>query len=299
MQGGFLLWYVLFRKRRLDLGSVPVVLLLVSTSLATMIFAGNRGSILQIFTIIALAFMLSGREFKVKQAAIAGVLLSVFLLLGMIYGTTFRAVKGDETAQSVDLYTNNVVTAFGEIQRADVGQTLEYGFASLAERIDILTTLAVVVSNYETLEPYEAAIGLDDNIWIDLTTFFVPRAIWSDKPAASDARKYSELYFGNGSTSFAITPMGDLLRNYGIIGVPLGMLFLGVIMRTLYRALVEDQPRMVWRATLYFMLLTAVSYEAFFGTIIPNMVKVGFVAIVGLVIVNVFAGLLTRLMPSV
>jgi hypothetical protein len=298
MQGGFLLWYVLFRNRKLDLGIVPVVLLLVTTSLASMIFAGNRGSIIQIFTIIALAFILSGREFKIKQAVVAGTFFSVFLLMGMIYGTTFRAVKGGETDQTVDLYSENVLTAFGEIGRAGVGESLEFGFASLAERIDILTTVAVVVSNYEALNPYEAAYGLDNNIWTDLTTFLIPRVLWSDKPSASDPRKYSDLYFGNGGSSFAITPIGDLLRNFGIIGVPIGMLFLGIIMRTIYRSLIERRPLIVWRATLYFMLLTAVSYEGFFGTIIPNLVKVGFIAGVGVIIVNGFAGRLTRLMPE-
>jgi hypothetical protein len=298
MQGGFLLWYILFRKRKLDLGAAPIVLLLVSTSLASMIFAGNRGSIVQIFTIIGLAFIISGREFRMKQAVVAGSLFSVFLVLGIIYGTTFRAVKGSESDQSVDLYAENVLTAFGEIQRASVSQSLEYGFASLAERIDILTTLAVVVSNYEALEPYEAAYGLDDNIWTDLTTFLIPRIVWNDKPAASDARKYSDLYFNNGGTSFAITPIGDLLRNYGVIGVPIGMLFLGIIMKTIYRSLLERQPHVVWRATLYFMLLTAVSYEGFFGTIIPNLVKVFVVAGIGLMIVYVLAGLLTRLMSD-
>ncbi len=295
MQGGFLLWYLLFRAKKIDLSTIPVVLLLISTSLASMILAGNRGSIIQIASIIALAFILSGREFKIRHGFIAGTLFSAFLIFGMIYGSTFRQVKGTETAQSADMYAENVINAFGEIQSASFGQSLEYGFSRLAERIDILTTVAVVVSNYEALKPYEAAYGLDDNIWVDTTTFLIPRVLWNDKPAASDPRKYSELYFSYGESSFAITPIGDLLRNFGMLGIPIGMLFLGIVMRAIYCSLVYGQPQVVWRAVLYFMLLTAVSYEGFFGTIIPNLVKVCFVAGIGVLIVNVLARQLARL----
>ncbi|HBR57976.1 MAG TPA: hypothetical protein DEA22_11000 [Blastocatellia bacterium] len=51
----------------------------------------------------------------------------------------------------------------------------------------------------------------------------------------------------------------------------------------LYRALVEDQPRMLGRSVLYFMLLTSVSYEGFYGAIIPYMVKVGVIAVIGII----------------
>jgi hypothetical protein len=159
----------------------------------------------------------------------------------------------------------------------------------LTERIDILTTLSVVVSNYEQLAPYEEAYDLDNNIWKDMTTSMVPRIIWKEKPNSSDPRKFGDLYFNFGESSFAITPIGDLLRNYGIVGIPLGMLIIGVLLRFFYRALIESQPRSIWRSTVYFMLLTSVSYEGFYGTIIPTFVKVGFIAIIGVAFVSFFA----------
>lgn len=67
------------------------------------------------------------------------------------------------------------------------------------------------------------------------------------------------------------------------------MLFLGVLLRLIYRALIEDQPRMLWRSSLYMMLLTAVSYEAFYGSILPYLVKVGVSAIVGILLVTFLA----------
>jgi hypothetical protein len=165
---------------------------------------------------------------------------------------------------------------------------LEQGFYSLAERLDAVSPLAVVVSNYEDLAPYEEGYGLDNNIWKDTLTFFVPRVIWREKPLASEPRKYGELYFNYGENSFTITPMGDLLRNFGMIGVPLGMMFLGFLLRVFYQSLIENQVFSYWRTTLYFMLLTAVSYESFFGGIIPYLSKVGVISILGIVIVHFF-----------
>ena len=168
-------------------------------------------------------------------------------------------------------------------------ESIAFGFSSLAERVDILTTFAVVVANHEQLKPYEEAYGLDNNIWVDSTTFFIPRVVWRDKPSASDPRKYSDLYFNYGENSFAITAVGDLLRNFGVPGVLIGMFVLGFLLRIIYRSLVEDQAFSFWRLTLYFMLMVSLSYEGFYGTIIPNFFKYGVIAILGVFLVEVSA----------
>ena len=289
MQASFLLWYIIFRQRKIDVFYIPVLALLVSTSLLKALYSGSRGSVLSIFTIIALAYILAGRRFKLKQMTFASGLLAVGLICGMIYGSTFRQIKGTESDQSADLYSENILRTFDQVGRSDLSESLDFGFSNFAERIDLVSTVAVVVSSYEQLKPYEEAYGLDNNIWIDTTTFFIPRVFWTDKPSASDPRKYSDLYFNYGDSSYAITPIGDLLRNYGIIGVPIGMFILGIIIRLIYRALVEGQKPSVWRITFYFMLLMSVSYEGFYGTIIPNFFKYGFTALLGIVIVNFMA----------
>jgi len=216
---------------------------------------------------------------------VAGCALIVLLTIGMIYGTTFRSVKGGESQQNFDEYAQNVTRTIDSIGKSDVSQTLGSGFSSLTERIDVLSTLAVVVSNYEALAPYEEAYDLDNNIWKDMTTSLVPRVVWKEKPFSSDPRRFSDLYFNFGESSFAITPIGDLLRNFGFTGVFVGMMVIGIFMRFFYRALIEGQERSIWRSTLYFMLLTSISYEGFYGTIIPNFAKAGFMAVVGLLIV--------------
>ena len=207
----------------------------------------------------------------------------------MIYGTTFRNVKGTEDTQSAEQYTDNIFVAVNQLGQGDVYETLTFGAVNFAERIDVLSTLAVVVSNYEQLAPYEELYGLDNNIWTDLSTFMIPRIIWPDKPVVADPRRYSDLYFDYSGSSYAITPIGDLLRNYGIVGIPIGMFILGLLLRLIHRALIDGQSVSIWRISLYFMLLTSVSYEGFYGTIVPVFFKVGFTSVIGILIVNVIA----------
>ncbi len=123
---------------------------------------------------------------------------------------------------------------------------------ALAARVENLSSVAVVVANYEALAPYEASYGLENNILNDLYASFIPRSIWNEKPPTSDARAYSDLYFNYGENSFAISPFADFLRNFGPIGVPLGMLVLGIDLRLIYSALTDNDVCDVEKGVLFF-----------------------------------------------
>ncbi len=289
VQASFLLWYVVFRRQKWDLVAGFLTTLLLAASMIKFLFSGSRGNIIQLFLLISFAYILSGRRFTVKQGTIAGILLTLGLTIGMIYGTTFRNIKGSEESLSAEQYTENVFAAVDQVGQNDLYDSLTFGATSFAERIDILSTLAVVVSNHEALAPYEELYGLDNNIYVEMTTAMIPRVLWPDRPVASDPRQYSDLYFDFGGTSYAVTPIGDLLRNFGIIGIPIGMFVLGFVLRLMYSTLVEGKAPVVWRLMLYFMLITSVSYEGFYGTIMPVFIKFGVTGMVGIVFVAFLA----------
>ena len=177
MQASFVLWYVIFRKPRINVTSVILIVLLTVTAISKALFAGNRGSLIQSLSIIILAYVLSGREFRLKQTVVTGMLFVVFLVMGISYGTTFRNIKGSESSQSIDVYAGNILDTFDEVGRRDNSHLLEFAFANLAERLDAISSVGVVVSTYEQLQPYEESYGLDNNIWKDTTTFFIPRCL--------------------------------------------------------------------------------------------------------------------------
>lgn len=285
LEASFLLWLAIFRTDKLNFNHYLVIGILLVTSFAKSAFQGNRGSLIQVFILVAFAFVLSGRKILLKHKVWGGILLLGALFVGMIYGTTFRTIKTTEEKISMDRYAASVFETFEKISDQDLGANLERGFLALTERFENVSQLAVVVSNYEALSNYEADYGLDNNIWKDSVSFLIPRLLWQDKPVATDPYKYGDLYFNYGENAFTLTPMGDLLRNFGPIGVPIGMIILGIFLRFLYASLRENQEFSYWRAALYFMLLTGISYEGSFGLLIPYDIKIGLVSVLGLVIV--------------
>ena len=230
----FMLWYAIFRaeKRTLHFKIVGVLLLFLIPY--STLLSGARGGLVQNLLPIVMAFWLSGRRIDMRHGAIAGTLVVGAVLFGIIYGTTFRSIKGSAESVDVSVYLDSASKTMSTIGDRGVTENLVFALDTLAQRMETASSLAVVVANYETLETYASDFGLAGNIWTFTWTAFIPRIVWPDKPIISDARAYSELYFDYGENSFAITPMGDLLRNFGPIGVPLGMALLGFVLRILY-----------------------------------------------------------------
>ena len=298
-EGTFLLWSVIFRSRKLNLAHWATAAVLVVSALIRAAFSGSRAALIAMGITVGLAYFMARPQLKFRHYVGVGVAALALLMGGMVYGSMFRSVRGTEERVSVDQYASSVSDTFDQVSRENPSVLMSYAVDRIMERLDAVSSLAVVVSNYERLAPYEEAYGINNNIVSDLSTFFIPRVLWPDKPTASDPRRYGQLYFDYGDSSPVITPFGDLLRNFGLWGVPIGMFVIGMILKIIYRALIESQPARLWRVTLYFMLLTSVSLEGFYGTIVSSLFKDGVVAVVGLLIACFLAGRLSSLTRSV
>jgi hypothetical protein len=284
--GSLLIWLFIFKTKNLSLAHLVSLGFLMLVSLSRIALSGSKSSLLLIVLLIAMAFVYSGRQLKVKHAVIFGVIGVIALLFGVVYGTTFRQLKASEDKTDLAHYLSFAEKTVEVMLTQDPTKTLGDGLYGVAERIEVGSSLAVVVSNYEKLAPYEAAYGLDNNIWTYTWTAFIPRFIWADKPVISDARAYSDLYFDYGENSFAITPMGDLLRNFGPVGVPLGMVLLGFVLRIIYAGLIENQTVTMGRVAAYYLLITSVSYEGFYGTILPSLLRAAFIVAISLIFID-------------
>jgi hypothetical protein len=288
LEAAFLLCLWIFRAKKFNSNHYFVIGFLALVTFSKAAFQGNRGSLLQVFVLVTMAYVFSGRKITAKHGAYGSLALVGVLLIGMIYGTTFRSIKQTEERISFDQYAEYVFTALGSVFEQDLSANFTIGISAFAERLESVSSLAVVVSTYEQQQPYEESYGLDNNIIKDSLIFFIPRPLWQDKPVASESHRYADLYFNFAENSFTITPMGDLLRNFGSVGVPLGMMLLGYILRILYTSLVEVRPDSMWRLMIYYLLLTTISYEAFYSTIIPILFKHGVVAILGVLFIQFF-----------
>ncbi len=287
--GTVLLWLAVFSAKERGFAFYLVVVMLIIFLPIRMAVLGSRSSLLLGLLPVAFAFVSSGRKLKLHVAALFGVIAILAVIIGATYGTTFRNIKGSEARVGAGDYFGQVVATIDYLSTEDTGVIVKQSSEALAARIENLSSVAVVVANYEALAPYEASYGLENNIMNDLYTSFIPRFIWNDKPTTSDARAYSDLYFNYGENSFAISPFGDLLRNFGPVGVPLGMLLLGIYLRVLYSTLINTPTPAIWKKVSYFSLITVVSYEAFYATIFPGAVRIIFILAVSLWLVNLIA----------
>lgn len=284
--GNMLLWLGIFRAKERTGAFYLVLAILIAFIPLRAALLGNRSSFLVSVFPIIMAFRYSGRVLSWRTSAIFGGLLTAAVFIGIIYGTSFRNIKGSEGRIEAGDYAGQVFATVEYLVSEDPILLIQNSGQALADRIENLSSVAVVVSNYERLAPFEASYGLENNIINDTLTSFVPRFLWQDKPATSDARAYSLLYFNYGENSFAISPFADLLRNFGPIGVPLGMFVLGIYLRTIYRLFVDTPSPSMWKYTAYLPLLILVSYESFYATILPSVVRTVAVLAVSLFIVN-------------
>jgi len=275
----------IFRSRSHFWGNSAIMAILLVSATANALLAGTRSGPMHFLLPILAAFLYSGRKILAKHYAIFAFVVLIAILVGMIYGTTFRNVRETPQMVSFDEYAASVPKTFERIFEQDPLKVLGDGLSSLTTRIELVSSVAVVVSNYEILAPYEEELGISNNIMVETFTFFIPRVVWNDKPVSIEPAKYAELYFNFRENSFSITPIGDLIRNFGPIGIPIGMFFIGGLLRVLHVTLIAHRQFSYWRIPLYFLLITSVSYDGTFGGIVPTLFKTGVVATIGLVIV--------------
>jgi oligosaccharide repeat unit polymerase len=291
----FLLWLAFFKFEKWNFLHLVIAGAQVITAIFMLVVLGGKSGLLLSAVLAIGAFVLVRQQITFKHWAIFGGILAFCLVAGTIYGTNFRATKGNYERMSASEYGSVAVESITSLGDSGISSQLSESFEQLANRLEVVSALAVVVANHEALSTYEASYGLENNIWTYTWTALIPRFLWKDKPIIADGFSYNELYFDHGGFGLSLTAMGDLLRNFGPIGVPLGMILLGFGIRIFYSMLVEGVTFSAWKSTIYFIVMIKISYDGFYGEILPTMIRVSAVIFVQIVILFVIVQLLRQL----
>lgn len=329
MFGVVLLWSVVFRtkSRLVVVGLVPLLLLTIPLNT---VLAGNRGTPLTHVVAIGLAFACSGRAVRARHIVLFGVMYVMSIGAGMLFGSTFRDTKvlqalaappapatsapvrtapstsapaAAPTKQSAGIGETNVtLTEQGQlaskaavvITQRGARQNLDFIVRRVAERLEHVYMAAVVVGNYERLRPEEERLGVANNIWLWTVTGFIPRALWPGKPVVGDARVFASIYLGTDQTSPASSPMVDLLRNFGVVGIVVGMALLGAATRVVHVALIAGRVPPLWCVVVYYAVLSRLSFEGSYGLLLPDIMRVAFVAVIFCLAVEAWRQLAVR-----
>jgi hypothetical protein len=201
--------------------------------------------------------------------------------------------RGTEGTAPATPITNEDVARFGQRQvtlaeqagtvgqamaTARAGQGLPVVARAFAARTNVLTHVAVLVSQREALRD-SLPPSLRSSIPLAVATALIPRVIWPDKPTIGDFAAHARLFFRFEGNSFAITPIGDLLLNFGPVGIVPGMMLLGALLGLAFAALWEAGKGSAARSAILVVLVTQFSMEGFFAPLLPSFMRAGLVAV--------------------
>lgn len=292
LEGMILLWLAFFSRKQ---GSRPLIsyvliLGLLSITATRVLFVGSRAELVTAVLGAAFAFKASGRKLRGVNTLAFGTLLVLAFVVGVVWATTFRNIKGSNERVATKDYVEQVISTADYISNTDPGKILVDNTYALLERIETVSSLGVVVANYERLAPLEEAYGMNNNIVNDALTAVVPRFLWPEKPPTIEPKVYGELYFNFSDNAFAITLFGDLLRNFGPLGIVPGMLLIGVYLRLIYSVLILSDKPAVWKKMVFYPLLIVISYEGFYSLLFPSLLRVLFVTVLSVLLLQFFFG---------
>lgn len=247
-----------------DSGAKRLLGPLVLAQVGVGFLAGFKGQSLLPLVLVALAYIASTRRVPWRAIAVAGA-VSVVLLVpaNVAYRTLLQPPPSGESRVNVTL------------KRTEQFVTSRFRLVDHVALIDART-------------PEEYARGDGSRYRLLPALIVVPRYLWPDKPVLDDGLEFSHTYWeipGNVETSTPLTQVGDLLRNFGLLGAFLGLGVWGLVVGSFARVcrrLRSARVEMVY-------LVSLVSWIAYVESDLPQLVAA---ATKSLVVTTVVAWLL-------
>jgi hypothetical protein len=132
---------------------------------------------------------------------------------------------------------------------------IEATFFAAKKRLALINSVAVVVRDVPRWVPY--AHG--ETLFFPLFAYFVPRMLWPDKPKHTLGREFGVTFrvvnVVDEKTSIASTVAGELMWNFDLPGVMIGMVLWGFVMRGLYRRYGESAEPDPVRQSIHMVLI--------------------------------------------
>ena len=300
--GGFSQFAVLLagvyalRRDRLRVGLAAAILVVVAP-IETIFMVAFGAKHVVAFVIVGLAGLYN---YRVRRLGSLRFVLAVAAVVVVMFGVvTIYRDRVHQGALERPADVSSLLTApaslAGKLVEAGPGEVLHAALRTLVNRQTSGETLASILAYGHTVELERTGVDLA------LIPVFaiVPRAVWPDKPAPFSPQ-VSRAFRGleGNRTSFGVTHTGDLYLRYGLPGVVVGSLALGLLYRLLYGWLVDRPGATAAGAVLYLAVFWRIIFVN--AEIIPVYVQaIRSLAVgLGLLLVVGYAGrLFTRTNP--
>ncbi len=247
-----------FRRDRVRFGVVAAVLAVIAPIEAAFTVAFGAKHVF-VFLLVGLAGLYN---YRVRRLGSFRFLLAVAAAVVVMFGAVTiyrdRVHQGElqRPADAASLATAPVALA-GEIVEAGPGDFIHAALRTLVNRQTSGETVASILASGDVVDLEVTGIDLS----LIPAFAFIPRAIWTDKPAPFSPQVSSAFRGVEGNrTSFGITHVGDLYLRYGLAGVVIGSVALGLLYRLLYAWLVDRPGATAAGAVLYMALFWRVIF---------------------------------------
>jgi hypothetical protein len=247
------------RKQRLVLLGlfVPASMIIITAQLE------DKSGMLMLAVVPLMALWYTRRKLPWKTLVAIGLLL-VFVVFPV--GNTIRLVDARlDTASRVQI-TSRMISEW------DSAHYMDATLYAVKKRLALINSVAVVIRDVPRWVPY--AHG--ETLFFPLFAYFVPRMLWPDKPQHTLGREFGVTFrvvnMVDEKTSIASTVTGELLWNFDLPGVLIGMALWGFGMRALYRRYGESTEPDPMRHAVHMVAL--VQFLHFGGGIAADCVGV-------------------------
>jgi hypothetical protein len=194
-------------------------------------------------------YMTSKRGFKKSKRLAFGTILVLLLLIALFPLTTSLRLRGISglNATSASMFTPSRL------------------FYRLGARLHDLDSLALIMKKVPEQTPH--TLGME--LWV-LSVAWIPRQIWPKKPVIVLGKIFFEMVpagnFPEGA-SVSVSLPGQFYWDLGILGVLLGMIFVGVLWRFLHEYLVKPE------GNLSNSLIVSMMFSSFFMPLEQTLVS--------------------------
>ncbi len=234
---------------------------------------------------VPLAVLLMARWAYTRKLPVGSLALIAlaFLFFSPVKMNIRSTVRDDSQGPTVEQVQNRASDWINESSRFwqevfEGKRSLVESTADASSRTDLIHSFAHIYSFTPSIVPYQYGAT-----YSYLTVAWIPRAIWPEKPIANYANNFYAVEYGISTeegvktSSFGATLMGEGFINFGVVGVAVVMIVLGLAISLMERVFGSEKSGVGGQAVflavfVYFLNGIGTSAELLFGGLVQNLV---------------------------
>ena len=258
--------YLRFKKRI----ALVFLFILVPATMALYFFSAMKERFFLAPIYVVIALIVTTRRINAKWIVVGFIAFVLFYPISEVFRSTVRG-------QSPGEILSNPVAALSDVANIqteyEYGGYLEDGLNAMTTRLAALTMTAVVIHDTPDRVPYQGGWTLSY-----LVITFIPRVLWPGKPSFEVGQFITDNY-GVGvvglQTSTATSWIADFYMNFGVPGVVIGMIAMGLFLRMVHEIAFAGNTIPQLLAASIFAYTLPRSLEAFiFGAVSGTIVNI-------------------------